>query len=162
MADIQARLEAMRQWLATDRRCPWPGPKRYEVLRSVVLYGQSPAERALETGVLAARFRLWRGRHRPGALRCPPILVEGLPADPQLACKLGFAHATCQPLTKRGNVLLRQGPAQRRKKEPGHILRSTLYSFIIPSWGTAPQCCQLTLWRRGEGRATLCGTSPCV
>jgi hypothetical protein len=51
MADMQARLEAMRQWLDTDRRCQWPEQKRYEVLRSVVLYGQSPAERALETGV---------------------------------------------------------------------------------------------------------------
>jgi hypothetical protein len=51
MADIHARLEAMRQWLDTDRRCQWPEQKRYEVLRSVVLYGQSPAERALETGV---------------------------------------------------------------------------------------------------------------
>ncbi len=51
MADLHARLEAMRQWLDTDRRCQWPEQKRYEVLRSVVLYGQSPAERALETGV---------------------------------------------------------------------------------------------------------------
>ena len=51
MAAIQARLEAMRQWLDTDRRCQWPEQKRYEVLRTVVLYGQSPTERALETGV---------------------------------------------------------------------------------------------------------------
>jgi len=51
MADIQARLEAMRQWLDTDARCRWPEQRRYEVLRSVVLYGQSPAERVLETGV---------------------------------------------------------------------------------------------------------------
>lgn len=51
MADIQARLEAMQHWLDTDKRCQWPEQRRYEVLRSVVLYGQSPAERALETGV---------------------------------------------------------------------------------------------------------------
>jgi hypothetical protein len=41
----------MRQWLDTDRRCQWPEQRCYAVLRSVVLYGQSPAERALETGV---------------------------------------------------------------------------------------------------------------
>src|ERR687888_49168 len=62
MADIQARLEAMRQWLDTDRRCQWPEQKRYEVLRSVVLYGQSPAERA----------RGERAAGGGGALRRPP------------------------------------------------------------------------------------------
>jgi hypothetical protein len=35
------------------------------------------------------------------------------------------------------------------------VLRSTPYSFIIPSRGTAPLCCQLTPWRRGEGTAAL-------
>jgi hypothetical protein len=32
-------------------------------------------------------------------------------------------------------------PVQRHKKEPAHVLRSTLYSSIIPSRGTAPLCC---------------------
>jgi hypothetical protein len=35
------------------------------------------------------------------------------------------------------------------------MLRSTLYSFIIPSRGTAQQGCQLTLWRRKEETAAL-------
>ena len=35
------------------------------------------------------------------------------------------------------------------QKEPAHILRSTLDSFIIPSQGRAPPCCQLTLWQLG-------------
>jgi hypothetical protein len=43
------------------------------------------------------------------------------------------------------------------QKEPAHILRSTPYSFIIPSRGTAPQCCQLTPWRRAEGMAAQGG-----
>src|SRR5919197_5597422 len=51
MADIQARRKALEEWLELRKRCPWPEQQRYEVLRSVVLYGQSPAERALETGV---------------------------------------------------------------------------------------------------------------
>lgn len=49
--DIQARLKAMEEWLDLRTRCPWPEQQRYEVLRSVVLFGHSPAERALETGV---------------------------------------------------------------------------------------------------------------
>src|SRR5919201_5381763 len=51
MADIQARRKALEEWLELRKRCPWPEQQRYEVLRSVVLFGQSPAERALETGV---------------------------------------------------------------------------------------------------------------
>ena len=50
MADIQARRKALEEWLELRKRCPWPEQQRYEVLRSVVLFGQSPAERALETG----------------------------------------------------------------------------------------------------------------
>jgi hypothetical protein len=42
---------AMEEWLALRERCPWPEQQRYEILRSVVLFGHSPAERALETGV---------------------------------------------------------------------------------------------------------------
>ncbi len=34
MADMQARLEAMRRWLDTDKRCQWPDQQRYEVLRA--------------------------------------------------------------------------------------------------------------------------------
>jgi len=49
--DIQARLKAMEEWQDLRTRCPWPEQQRYEVLRSVVLFGHSPAERALETGV---------------------------------------------------------------------------------------------------------------
>jgi len=49
--DIQARLTAMEEWLDLRTRCPWPEQQRYEILRSVVLFGHSPAERALETGV---------------------------------------------------------------------------------------------------------------
>jgi len=49
--DIQAWLKAMEEWLDLRTRCPWPEQQRYEVLRSVVLFGHSPAERALETGV---------------------------------------------------------------------------------------------------------------
>src|ERR687887_2509119 len=51
MADIQARRKALEEWLELRKRCPWPEQQRYEVLRTVVLYGQSPTERALETGV---------------------------------------------------------------------------------------------------------------
>jgi len=43
--------QAAEEWLDLCTRCPWPEQQRYEVLRSVVLFGHSPAERALETGV---------------------------------------------------------------------------------------------------------------
>jgi len=38
----------MEEWLDLRTRCPWPEQQRYEILRSVVLFGHSPAERALE------------------------------------------------------------------------------------------------------------------
>src|SRR5437868_6222646 len=43
--------------------------------------------------------------------------------------------------------------ALTHKNEPAHMLRSTPYSLIIPSRGTAPQGCQLMPRRPGEGTA---------
>jgi hypothetical protein len=44
---------------------------------------------------------------------------------------------------------------QRHKKSRRACCARLLTLFIIPSRGTAPQACQLTLWRCGEGRAAL-------
>ncbi len=64
MADIQARLRAMEEWFALRERCPWPEQQRYEIPRSVILFGHSPAERALETGVSCASPYRWVRRFK--------------------------------------------------------------------------------------------------
>jgi len=84
--DIQARLKAMEEWLDLRTRCPWPEQQRYEVLRSVVLFGHSPAERALETGVPRASLyrRIRRFKERGMISLFTDVDATERPAKPTL------------------------------------------------------------------------------
>ncbi len=79
--DIQARLKAMEEWLDLRTRCPWPEQQRYEVLRSVVLFGHSPAERALETGVPRASLYRRVRRFKERRVSVDPNGVRGAGPD---------------------------------------------------------------------------------
>jgi len=84
--DIQARLKAMEEWLDLRTRCPWPEQQRYEILRSVVLFGHSPAERALETGVPRASLyrRIRRFKELGMVSLFTDVAADERPARPSL------------------------------------------------------------------------------
>lgn len=67
------RVQPTDDWRQIELSARAPGQRTYELIRSVVLFGQSPAERAAETG--AAQRTLYRpGRPRPtpARRRTPP------------------------------------------------------------------------------------------
>jgi hypothetical protein len=72
--DVQERLERQREFVGLRRRMPWEEQVRYEVLPSVVLFGQPPAERALETGV--ARSTLYHRVKRFHELGMVSLFVD--------------------------------------------------------------------------------------
>ena len=78
--DVQERLERQREFAGLRTRMPWAEQVRYEVLRSVVLFGQSPAERALETGV--ARSTLYHRVKRFHELGMVSLFVDADVARP--------------------------------------------------------------------------------
>ena len=72
------RIEPTHEWRQLEFRVASPGQRTYELIRPVVLFGQSPAERAAETG--AAERTLYRQVARFAQLGMasfvPPLKVE--------------------------------------------------------------------------------------
>jgi len=126
--DIQARLKAMEEWLELRTRCPWPEQQQYEILRSVVLFGHSPAESffaTLECELLArGLLDAWRGArsalrlHRALLQSPPPPVGAGVPCPGNLRKEVhsttnGRLAISCPP--KRGNS--RQGRRRYLNRE---------------------------------------------
>jgi hypothetical protein len=43
-------VEHTEEWFQIKQLCPWPEQRRFELLGPVVLYGDTPTERATQTG----------------------------------------------------------------------------------------------------------------
>src|SRR5919202_1038064 len=72
------RVDPSDDWQQLQLLAPWPEQLLYEALRPVVLFGQSPAERAGQTGVAQRSLYRLADRFNQGGLPTlsPPPPVE--------------------------------------------------------------------------------------
>jgi hypothetical protein len=62
-----ARIEPTDNWPYLQLQFDWPEQEEYEVIRPVVLFGFTPAERAQQTGISASTiYRKTSRFERPG------------------------------------------------------------------------------------------------
>ncbi len=81
----QQRIEPTDDWRQLELLARAPGQHAYELIRPVVLFGQSPAERAAETG--AAERTVYRAALAGGDLGAP--VRDGVPVPAAAAPDLG-------------------------------------------------------------------------
>ena len=81
------RLTPTDDWKLLQERFRWPEQRSYELVRPVVLFGQSPAERARQTGVsersISRTASLFEAEGLAGFLVAKPHR-RGRPSSPEL------------------------------------------------------------------------------
>jgi len=123
---MRSRIEPTNDWATLELCFDWPEQEAYELIRPVVLFGHSSAERARQTGI--SRRTLYRKARRFDAevmagltAARPQEDARKLPAAIVVACRsavdgLSPARANSRP-NAASNVRLR-APARRHAPRP--------------------------------------------
>jgi len=118
------RVEPTHDWQQLSLVVEGPEQRAYEVMRTCVLSGQSPAERARQTGVPARQpYRQVERFDHIGMLSLFALVKERAPADPVAAP--APAHRRPQgrvprrpSARERRHLLHRQGPSAQPANDP--------------------------------------------
>lgn len=66
------RVDHTEEWALIEPLLPWHEQREYELLRPIVVFGDTPAERARQTGAQAAGGRDGGRNERPSSYRQRP------------------------------------------------------------------------------------------